>query len=97
MTCVVILEATAKPGTGNDLVETFRAILPDTRSKDGCESVDVTVGMDNADHVLLVERWASREQYEAYLGWRQERGDIDTLVAALAEPPSIRYFDLTTA
>ena len=97
MTCIVILETTAKPGTGADLLEIFRAILPDTRNKDGCESVEVTDIQDNADHILLVERWASRAQYEAYLTWRQERGDIDTLVAALAEPPLIRYFDPTTA
>ncbi|MDA0261427.1 MAG: putative quinol monooxygenase [Proteobacteria bacterium] len=97
MTCLVILEATAKPGTGSALVETFRAILPDTRNKEGCESVEVTVSLDNPDQILLVERWASRAQYKAYLGWRKERGDLDTLAATLAGPPSIRYFDPTTA
>ena len=35
MTCIVILEATAKKGTGMQLVETFGALLPDTRNKDG--------------------------------------------------------------
>jgi quinol monooxygenase YgiN len=48
MTCIVILEVTAKKGAGMQLVETFRALLPDTRNKDGCQGVEVTTNLDNA-------------------------------------------------
>ena len=47
-------------------------------------------------NLVLVERWATRKHYEDYLAWRQQRGDLDKLAAALAGPPSIRYFDLTS-
>jgi quinol monooxygenase YgiN len=97
MTCIVILEATAKKDTGSQLVEAFRAILPDTRNKVGCEEVDVTVNLDNPDNIVLVERWETRKHYEDYLAWRQERGDLDKLAQAFAGPPSIRYFSLTDA
>jgi quinol monooxygenase YgiN len=97
MTCIVILEATAKKGTGAQLVEAFRGLLPDTRNKQGCEAVEVTTNLDDADNLVLVERWATRRDYEAYLAWRQQRGDLDTLGAMLAGPPSIRYFNLTNA
>jgi quinol monooxygenase YgiN len=97
MTCIVILEVTAKKGTGLQLVETFRGILPDTRNKDGCQGVEVTTNLDNSDNLVLVERWATRKHYENYLAWRQQRGDLDKLAGALAGPPSIRYFDLTNA
>src|SRR5689334_1481894 len=93
MTCIVILEVTAKKGTGMQLVEALRGLLPDTRNKDGCEGVEVTTNLDNPDNLVLVERWATRKHYENYLAWRQQRGDLDKLVAGLAEPPSIRYFD----
>ena len=96
MTCIVILEMTAKKGTGMQLVENLRALLPDTRNKDGCEGVEVTTNLDDADNVVLVKRWATRKHYENYLAWRQQRGDLDKLAAALAGPPSIRYFDLTS-
>ncbi len=56
MTCIVIFEVTAKNGTGAQLVEVFRSILPVTRTKDGCEGVEVTTDVDNADSLLLVER-----------------------------------------
>lgn len=37
----VFLEFKAKPGLGNGLVEKLKEILPDTRSYDGNQSVDV--------------------------------------------------------
>jgi quinol monooxygenase YgiN len=92
MTCIVILEVTAKKGAGMQLVETFRALLPDTRNKDGCQGVEVTTNLDNADNLVLVQRWATRKHYENYLDRRQQRGDVDKLVEASAGPPSIRYF-----
>ena len=66
MTCIVILEVTAKKGTGTQLVENIRALLPDTRNKDGCQSVEVTTNLDDADNLVLVERWATRKHYENY-------------------------------
>jgi quinol monooxygenase YgiN len=96
MTCIVILEVTAKKGTGMQLVENLRALLPDTRNKDGCQGVEVTTNLDDADNLVLVERWATRKHYENYLAWRQQRGDLDKFTAELAGPPSIRYFDLTS-
>ena len=44
-----------------------------------------------------MEHWDSRGHHEKYMGWRQETGFVDTLVAALAAPPSIRYFDAKDA
>jgi quinol monooxygenase YgiN len=79
------------------LVETFGALLPDTRRRPGCQGVEVTTNLDDPDNLVLVERWATRKQYEDYLAWRQQRGDLDKLAAALAGPPSIRYFDLENA
>jgi len=49
----VILEAKAKPGLGNGLVEKLREILPDTRSYDGNQSVDVYQEADDPDTVII--------------------------------------------
>ena len=97
MSCIVIFEVTAKKGTGTQLVEAFRSILPVTRAKDGCEEVEVTTDAGDADHLLLVERWTTRKNYEDYLAWRQERGDLDVLGEMLAAPPTVRYFNPTDA
>ena len=89
MTCTVILELTAKKGAAAQLVETIRAMLPDIRNKDGCQCVEVTTNLEDADNLVLVQRWTTRKHYENYLGWRRQRGDLDRLAEALAGPPSI--------
>ena len=93
----VILEVKAKPGTGDEVVAFFRSILPETRAFEGCTSVDTLLNSDDADNVVVVEVWDTREQYEKYLAWQRERGVSDRLKQALAEPPSIRHFDVTDA
>ena len=93
----VILEVNAKSGTGDELVAFFRSILPETRAHEGCTSVEVLQNSDDADNVVLVEDWETREQYEQYLAWQRERGTSDRLMGALAEPPIIRHFDVTDA
>ena len=97
MTVRVILEATAKPGTGNDLVAFFRSILPQTRAFEGCRSVETLQNSDDADNVVLVEVWDTREHFERYLAWRQEGSTGEQLGQAVAKPPSIRHFDVTDA
>ncbi len=93
----VFLEVRAKPGTGAELIAFFRSILPETRAHEGCTSVDALQNSDDADNVVLVEVWETREQYEKYLAWRREKGTSDRLMEALAEPPIIRHFDVTDA
>ena len=97
MAVKVILEVKAKPGTGNELVAFFGSILPETRAYEGCTGVEALQNSDDADTVVVVEEWDSREQYEKYLAWQRERGVSDRLKQALAEPPSIRHFDVTDA
>ncbi len=93
----VILEVQAKPGTGDEVVAFFRSILPETRAYEGCTSVDALQNSDDADNMVVVEVWDSHEQYEEYLAWQRERGTSDRLRQILAEPPSIRHFDVADA
>lgn len=97
MTCMVMLEVRAKAGTGNDLINIFEQILPDTRAYDGCISVDVYQNQDEPDIVVLVEQWQTRAHYEKYFAWREETGAIAQLGQLLDGPPSLRYFDPSNA
>jgi quinol monooxygenase YgiN len=93
MGVIVTFEAKAKPGQGKVLRETFLAILPDTRAYKGCQALEYVQNQDDPDALLVWERWDARASYEAYLKWRQDRGDVEKLVALLAGPPNIRFFD----
>lgn len=95
MPCYVMLEFTAKPGTGPALLEDLRAALPETRNKEGCNSVEVTVNQDDRDNVLLVMRWATRRHYETYRAWRDGNGDVHRFAEATVGGLSTRFFDAT--
>lgn len=97
MAVMVLLEVQAKAGTGSELVETFRAVLPDTRAYEGFLDIVVHQNQDDPDNLAIVEKWVSKAAYEKYLGWREETGVLAQLVEALAGPPSIRYYDITDA
>ena len=93
MSVTVLLELNVKPEHVEGIKQTFKAILPDTRAYDGCLGVEVTQNQDDANNIILVERWETRQHYEKYLAWRQETGVLDELGKVVASAPSIRYFD----
>ena len=77
----------AKDDMYDQLHATLTAILPDTASFEGAELISCAA--DPADKVFYIhEIWDSAESQAAYMQWRQERGDVDKLVAMLREAPS---------
>jgi len=95
MSCYVLLEFTAKPGSGAQVLDELRAALPQTRDKDGCLNVDVTVNDDNPDNILLVMRWASRRHYETYRAWREASGVVSQFAEMTVGGLSTRFFNPT--
>ena len=67
MGCFVTVEITAKKGTGPAVLEAMRAALPITRSRDGCQSLELLVNQDNPENMIVVMRWQSRKHYDTYL------------------------------
>lgn len=97
MSVTVLLELQSNAENIERLKSTFKEILVDTRDYDGCRGVEIFDNQDDPNNLVLVERWESRQHYEAYLGWRTETGTLDTLVSMTSQPPSIRYYDAVDA
>jgi quinol monooxygenase YgiN len=93
MSVLVLFESQAADGKADELVAMFAELLPDTRKFDGCESITLHRDIDDPEHLVLVERWGSRAQYEAYLQWRADRGDIDRIAPLMARRPEPQYYD----
>ncbi len=81
------------PGKGEEFLGILMPALADTRAFEGCESIETYVDQDNPDHVYIWEKWASRENYEAYLAWRLESGMLDLLTPFMA-PAAFRAIHL---
>ena len=97
MAVTVLLDLKAKPGTGDAVLATLKSILPDTRAFDGNIDITVVRDQDDADGLVLIERWESKAHYEKYFAWRTETGFLEAMMEAVAGPPSIRYLDPTDA
>jgi quinol monooxygenase YgiN len=93
MSVTVLLEVLSKPESIDELKQTLKAILPDTRSYDGCISVQVVLNQDDPLNLILNETWESRAHYEKYFAWRAETGGLEALGKMLSASPSVRYFD----
>ena len=93
MACQVILELRTKEDCIDKAREWFKSVLPDTREFDGCTLIHLVKNQDDPQNLMIIENWDSRPQYEKYLAWRTERGDIDQLAEMMDGEPSIRFFD----
>jgi quinol monooxygenase YgiN len=93
MSMLVLLEIEAKDGCVDEMIRVLAANLGDTRARQGCESVTVHCDQDKPNTVLLVERWATREDDEAYRAWRAGDGAITEMRPLVASGRAVRYFD----
>ena len=75
---LVIVSFPAKEGMMEELKETMKAALPDTRSFEGCISVDTYIE-DATNTIHLIEDWETLDHQAAYLNWRIETGLLDVL------------------
>jgi quinol monooxygenase YgiN len=93
MSILVLLQLEAAEGQAEAMIDVLRRSLGDTRARPGCESVSVHQDHDKPTSILLVERWATRADDEAYRAWRAGEGAIAEIVPLIGGPPSLRYYD----
>ena len=75
---LVIVSFPAKEGMLDNLKETLKLALPETRTFDGCISV-VTFIEKATNTIHLIEDWETLDNQAAYLNWRIETGLLDVL------------------
>ena len=97
MSIKVILELNLKPEVADAVANGMGQTLVDTRAFEGCEEITVVRDQDDPGRVLVLEQWATRENYEAYLAWRTERGDMDGLADISTQPYRVSYLDYVRA
>jgi quinol monooxygenase YgiN len=97
MSVLVLLEAPVKSEDISKMKSFMAETLPESRSYDGCQAMDVYFNTEDGSNMVLVERWDSRRHHQKYLAWRTETGVMDKIGSMLAGPPRIRYFERTDA
>jgi len=92
MSLLVVLELEATDGKGDEMIEVLSRSLVDTRARHGCESVTVHRDSGDPNRVLLIERWATREDDTAYREWRAAEGAVKEM-AGLVAGASLHYYE----
>ncbi len=93
MSILVVLELEAVEGKADAMIDVLRRNLGDTRARPGCEGVTVHQDQDRPTSVVLVERWATRADDDAYRAWRAGEGAIKEMAGLVAAAPTISYYD----
>ena len=84
MTITARVKLTAKPGRRDELLELMIGPLAATRADPQCSSVEMFIGVEGADDVLLVEQWTSIEAHQQFIGGVIEAGGLTDILAILA-------------
>ena len=93
MSILVLVDVQIKPEKFNDLKSWMKNNLPDTRAFDGCNGLTIQRDQNDPGHMVFVQDWDSKAQYEKYLEWRSERGDVEELVSWTDGEPKFVYLD----
>ena len=75
---LVIVSFPAKPDTLEDLKNSMKEALPDTRSYEGCISVETYIDQ-STNTIHLIEDWETLDHQAKYLNWRVETGLLTAL------------------
>jgi quinol monooxygenase YgiN len=97
VTIAVTLELRIQDGKGAEFAGILSSMLGDTRARQGAEMIEMVVDQDDENHIVVYERWATKEDHQAYMGWRKERGDLDAMGGFVAAPPAVTYYDIFNA
>lgn len=90
---VQLVEMTTQPGERPAFLEELKDILVATRAWDGSEGVEVYLDEQDADRIVLILRWAGREQHAAYAQWRHDSGTSVGLSPLLTGEPKRRFIE----
>lgn len=74
----------------------IRETLAQTAARTGNESLEVLVDDADPTRLVVLERWATAADHDAYVAWRATpEGAAEALGAVLAAPPVTRTFGRT--
>ena len=92
---VIVFELHAAAARTQELIEFVGSLLPETRSYPGCIQIEMFNDQADPAQVVCIEKWESREAYDAYIAWRTETGIISGALALCDGPPVLRVLSAT--
>ena len=93
MAITSLLELTVNPESVAEARSIIDDVLVATRARHGCLGVDVLRDIDDEGHFMLVEKWATLDDDDAYREWRATPEGESALSTIVASRTLTRYAD----
>jgi quinol monooxygenase YgiN len=84
----------ALPGKGGDFAQAFTGLAEITHKEKGCEQYQLLRALDDADTLVLLERWTTQEDLDVHLQAMQSRGGSPTTPFRAAGPPAVERYEV---
>jgi quinol monooxygenase YgiN len=94
MTVGVLVEGFLKDGERDGFTALLTEKFKVTRTFDGFQTIDLTYNVEDPSNWVITELWATKEEYQKYLQFRQEDGTLDEVASVCRDAPSVRIFDI---
>lgn len=96
MSTTVFLEVRLRDDVPDETLQTVvRETLAQTAAFPGNESLEVLVEESDPTRLVVLERWATPADHDAYVAWRATPEGASSLGSIIAEAPVTRRFDRT--
>ena len=94
MSIIVIVNFSVKKESLEELTKYLKEILPDTRSFEGCQGVELYENVEDPTKLTIRAKWASQDAQKKYMAWRMETGAMNKLVSMLSESVNMQYYNI---
>ena len=94
MSVIVLVTLDVKEESVDDLKKYLKEILPDTRTFEGCEGVQLYQSNDSPTKMTIHAKWASEEAQKKYMSWRMDSGALDKLIPMLSGHPNLEFYTI---
>ena len=93
MSTSVYIIVYVKPDKVDEMLTFLKELFPETRTKAGCQLIELTQDQEDPSHFVVFEKWDSRQHHEAYVQELIETGKRAQVNAMLAKPLRVFYCD----
>ncbi len=94
MSVIVTVSLDVKEDSAEELKKYFKEILPDTRSFEGCQGVQLYESKESPTKMTIHSKWTSEEAQKKYMEWRIENGSLEKLMPMLSEHPNLQVYNI---
>ncbi len=94
MSIVIIVNLSVKEESLERFKKFLKEILPDTRSFEGCQGVQLYQNKELLTKFTIHAKWASEDAQKKYMAWRMGNGSLDKLTPMLSGPFDMQLYDI---